>query len=454
MATHTDSETDATSGSDPDREFVPFLGRFFPESLALSALLALVALLVTIPYLAPLEQLELFATGFYDLFALQMALILYWVLSATVVESPPVGVLFDRFAAAIPTSQTAIVYSTGVLALALGWVNWALGLLGGVFVGRRLCRRARESGVAVHYPVVLTAGLLSLVLANQGPTSPGALLMADARIAEMTGVFAEAGSLAVGEFLLAPANLVPSAVLIVTLPLVLVVLAPDAEADRTELAGGSILESTIAETFEHDTGTPGTDATVADRLEQSRLISLLAVVVGVASVGLYVAGGGGLTLLWVLFVLMMLGLLVHVRPMAFRSKTTHATRWANHIAIPFMLYAVAFALLSAAGLYGAIGTALGGAGGGFLAALGVGLLIPDPASVWLLVGPGLLAAGSDLLASLVAVMYAAGLSNLWLGFLFCGILSIRGFDVREFARYAAVISVCVLAVVGAALLAL
>ncbi|MDL5363506.1 TIGR00366 family protein [Halalkalicoccus sp. NIPERK01] len=451
MATHTETET-ASSGT--DREFVPFFGRFFPESLALSVLLALAALLVTIPYLAPLEQLELFATGFYDLFVLQMALILYWVLSATVVGARPVGALFDRIARAIPTSQPAIVYSTGLLALAFGWVNWALGLLGGVFVGRRLCRRAREEGVAVHYPAVLTAGLLSLVLANQGPSSPGALLMADTRVAEMTGFLDGSATLAVSEFLLAPANLVPSVVLVVTLPLVLVALAPGAEANRAEIEGESILEGTIAETFDHYSLPSKGEYTPADLLEQSRLVSLVAVAIGLGSAGLYFAAGGALTLLWLLFTLMILGLLVHVRPMAFRSKTTRATRWANHVAIPFMLYAVVFALLSAAGLYGAIGDALGGALGAFLAALGVGLLVPDPASVWVLVGPALVAAGSDLVASITAVMYGAGLSNLWLGFLFCGILSIRGFDWREFARYAAVVSVYVVVVVGASLLVL
>ena len=44
-------------------------------------------------------------------------------------------------------------------------------------------------------------------------------------------------------------------------------------------------------------------------------------------------------------------------------------------------------------------------------------------------------------------MYGAGLSNLWLGSLFLGVLSIGGFDWREFVRYAAVITVYVSAVV-------
>lgn len=439
MATpHSETEADPAEAD----SFVPFFGRFFPESLALSVLLALLALAVTTPYLGTLEQFELFSTGFYDLFALQMALILYWVLSATVVEAPPVGALFDRIAGLIPTGQTAIVYATGAIALAFGWVNWALGLVGGVLIGRRLCRRAHEEGVAVHYPSVLTAGLLSLVLANQGPSSPGALLMADAELAEMTGFLVDsAGAVGMAEFVLAPANLVPGLVLVTTLPLLLVVLAPDAEADRRELRTDPLLDGDIAATLDHYTLPTRSEYTAADFLEQSRLISMAAVAIGLVSAGIHFATGGSLTLLWLLFCLMILGLLVHVRPMAFRSKTTDATRWANHVAIPFMLYAVVFALLSGAGLYGAIGEVLAAtAFGPFLASLGLGLLVPDPASVWVIVGPALVAGEAELLASLVTVMYGAGLSNLWLGFLFLGVLSVRGFDPREFVRHAAAVT--------------
>lgn len=445
------SETTSTRST----EFVPFFGRFFPESLALSVLLAVLTLLVTTPYLGTLTQLELFSTGFYDLFTLQMSLVLYWVLSATVVESKPVGRIFDRIADAIPMTQRAIIYSTGFIALLFGWLNWAFGLIGGIYVGQKLCRRAKDTDIVVHYPLVLTGGLLSLVLANQGPSSPGALLMADTT--DTTNFLLDSvGSISMTGFVFEPANIVASAVLIVTLPLVLVALAPADEADRTELAEAeSILTSSISETLDHYSSPPSEEYTLADRLEQSRLISMIAVVLGLGSVAWHFATGGGLTLPWLLFLFIALGLLVQVRPMAFRSKTTDATRWANHVVVPFLLYAVVFALLTAAGLYGPIGSALSGIGspavGSFVVALGLGLLIPDPGSLWVVLGPALITTEMDLVMSIMTVMYGAGLSNLWLGFLFAGVLSIQGFDWREFLRYAAVLSVYVAVVVLAVL---
>lgn len=51
-------------------------------------------------------------------------------------------------------------------------------------------------------------------------------------------------------------------------------------------------------------------------------------------------------------------------------------------------------------------------------------------------------------------MYGAGVSNLWLGFLFAGLLSLHGFDRRTYLRYTAILTAYVSALVVAALLAL
>ncbi|MFC6826085.1 TIGR00366 family protein [Halopelagius fulvigenes] len=454
------TDTSGAATADGDDGFVPAMGQFFPESLTLAALLAVLALLVTIPYLPAVTQLELFATGFFALFTVQMPLILLWVLSATVVESRRVGRLLDRLAGAVPTgSQRSVVYATGFLAVLLGWVNWAFGLIGAVYVGQRLCREAEENGVRVHYPLVLTAALLSLVVANVGLSSPGALMMADAEGTTNFLVNPEQGRLVadVSAFLLHPANVVSVLLFLFTLPAILAALAPDDESEREPLSSyTSLLEGTIAESFAHYEPPPAEEWVVADRLEQSRLISVVTFLLGAISFGAYFATGGGLTLLWLLFGLMMLGILVQERPMAFVAKTRNATRWANHVAIPFLLYAGVYALLSEAGLYAAIGDALAATGftqvASYVVALLVGVLIPSPGSVWVVQGPAVVAAGADLVPSLVSVMYGAGVSNLWLGFLFVGVLGIvYGFDWREYVRYAAVVTVYVSVVVAALL---
>ncbi|WP_126661169.1 TIGR00366 family protein [Haloterrigena salifodinae] len=451
--THDAERTDQSVADDAGRTgFVPAFGQYFPESLVGAVFLAGLALVATAPFLEPLTQLEVFATGFYDLFALQMFLILFWVLSAAVVEAPRVGAVLDGVADVLPTSQRGIVFSTGAPSLALGWVNWALGLIAGVLVGQKLCRRARAEGTAVHYPLVLTGALLALVVTNQGLSSPGALLMADG--SGVANVVAEdAGSVSMSSFVLHPVNLVSTAVFVATLPLLLVWLAPDEESEIEPLAERNrVLEGSIAETLSHYVpARDHDDWQLGDRLENSRLISLATVAVGLASAGWHFGTGGALTLPWLAFTLVVLGLLVQGPPMAFREKTEDATRWANHVAIPFLLYASVVALLTEADLYGPIGDAIASTGvpgaASYVVAFVLGLLVPDPASVWVLQGPALAAADVDLAVSLIATMYGAGVSNLWLAFLFAGILSIRGFDWREFATYAAIVTLYVSAVV-------
>lgn len=456
------TETSDTAAPERDEGFIPFFGQFFPEALTLAAFLAVLALLVTIPYLETATQLELFATGYFGLFTVQMALVLLWVLSATVVESRPVGRFLDAIADALPAeSQGRVIYATGFIAVLFGWINWALGLIGAVFVGRRLCQRAAENGVRVHYPLVLTAGLLSLIVTNVGLSSPGALMMADSTGVTNFLVNPKEGELVVdvAAFLLHPANVVSVVVFLLTLPLVLAALAPDAESERRPVSEfDPILQGSVAETFDHYSPPPREEWVFADRLEQSRLLNVVTFLLGASSVVAYFVTGGDLTLLWLLFALMMLGVLTQVRPMAFVDKTTDATRWANHIAIPFLLYAVVFALLSEAGLYAPIGNALAATGvtqaASYVVALVLGLFVPSPGTLWLIQGPALVGAGGDLVPSLVSVMYGAGVSNLWLGFLFAGIVApIHGFDWREYVRYAAVVTVYVSVVVVALLIA-
>lgn len=463
--TNRESSTAGTAGdtrSDRYRDaFVPTIGQYFPEALSNAVVLAALALVATGPFLEPMSQLELLGTGFFDLFSVQMLLILYWVLGATLVESPRVGAAFDRLAAALPTSQTGVIYATGVLSLLLGWLNWALGLIGGVYLGQRLCRRARENGTRVHYPAVLMASLLALVLTNQGLSSPGGLLLADdSGLANF--MVDEIGSVAMSTFLLHPVNLVSSVVFVFTLPALLVALAPDADAadaittlgERNDRLGAS---GSIAAAFDHySSAIPPEDWELGDRLENSTLITAIAVAVGVVSFGWHFATGGRLTLPWVAFTLLILGLAVQGPPMAFRKKTEDATRWALQMIVPFLLYAGVWALLNEAGRYGPIGDAIAGTGlpavASYVVAFALGLLVPDPGSLWVLQGPAVAAADVDLVTALVATMYGAGLSNLWLGFLFASLLSLYGFDWRTFVRYAGVTTVYVTAVVVGLLL--
>lgn len=115
---------DDTAQNDNQEGFVSYLSRFYPNALTLAAVLGVLALLVTLPYLGVVEQLELFATGFFDLFTVQMPLILFWVLSAAVVESRWGGRFLDRVAGVLPAnSQGKMIYATGAIALLFGWIN-------------------------------------------------------------------------------------------------------------------------------------------------------------------------------------------------------------------------------------------------------------------------------------------------------------------------------------------
>ncbi|WP_440008230.1 TIGR00366 family protein [Halomicrococcus sp. SG-WS-1] len=443
--------------SDADREpsgFVPHLGAYYPESLALAVVLGVLALLATTPRLDALVQLELFSTGFTRVLSVQMALVLWWVLSATVVESRPVGAAFDRLAARVPTSQRAIVAGTALLALVFGWVNWALGFVGAVLVGQSLCRHAADRGVDVHYPLVLVAALLSLVTATLGVTSPGALVMADPS-GTINVLLDGAGVVPLGTVVFHPANLFVVGVLVVTLPPALAALAPDEDVtpvDESDL----VVESSVRETLDHYAPDIDGEPVPADRLEQSTWLTAVVGAIGVVSIAWQWALGAHRAMLGVLFALLVVGLLVQRRPLAFVEKVSDSTRWVEHLLVPFLLYGSVYALLTESGLAGAVGDALASTGfpriASYAVALVLGVFVPDPGSLWLLLGPSAAATAANVDGLVVAVMAGAGVSNVWLSFLFLGVLGVRGFDWRTFLRYAVGLTVYVSAVVAAAFL--
>jgi len=446
------TETSPTTTNEPTRTetFVTQLNRIYPDPLVMAILLAIGTLVAVTPYYAtPAQQLEVFATGFFNLFAVQMGLILFWVVSAVIVESRITGSVLDKIVARLPAgSQTTVVYATGVVSLALALVNWALGLIGGVLIGYKLAQRAEKSGTTVHYPAVLTASLLSLVLMNQGFFSPGALLMADPTGTVNFLAQGESGPLVLdmSNFILNPVNGISVVVFVITLPLLISKLAPSDVANRQSASDTLNLgEKSLKEYLSHHSVPPRDEMEIADKLEQSRKLSVVTVFVGGSSVVAYFLGGGKLTLLWVLFGVIMLGILLQERPMAFVEKTKESTKWAKHVAIPFLLYANIHYLLDGAGLYDSFATVLSSTGvpqiSSYVVALGLGLVVPDPGSVWVLQSPAVLGTKMELASALVPVMYGAGVSNFWLSFLFVGLIgTVSGFSWSEYFRYATVVT--------------
>jgi len=461
----TETSTADTKETTRTEAFVNQLNSVYPDPLLMAILLAIVTLIAVTPYYAtPVQQLEVFATGFFNLFALQMGLILFWVVSAVIAESRITGSLFDKIVAQLPTgSQTTVVYATGVVSLIFALFNWALGLIGGVLIGYKLAQRAEQEGTAVHYPAVLAASLLSLVIMNQGFSSPGALLMADPTGTVNFLAQGESGQLVLdmGTFLLNPVNGISMILFVVTLPLLIAKLAPSEVANRQSASDTlelNIGEKSLKEYLSHHSLPSEEEMEIADKLEQSRKLSVITVFVGGSSVVAYFISGGKLTLLWFLFAIIMLGILLQERPMAFVEKTKESTKWAKHVAIPFLLYANIHYLLDGAGLYDSFAATLSSTGvpqiSSYFVALGLGLLIPDPGSVWVIQSPAVLGTGTELGAALVPVMYGAGMSNFWLSFLFIGLIgTVSSFSWSEYFRYAAVVTGYVSIVLVALLLA-
>ncbi|OKY77814.1 MAG: Short chain fatty acids transporter [Candidatus Methanohalarchaeum thermophilum] len=405
--------------------FVTFLGGYFPESMTLAVLLSIIVLLGSLTSIKLLEALELFSTGFFNFLELQMSLILWWMLPAIVVESERTGIILDKITEKIPPKEKYIVLITFILAFFLGWVNWAFGLITSILVGQKLCIKAKNNGNKINYHIILFISLLSLISGNIGITSPGALIL--------TENYLEITNISIINFALNVQNLIIFSSMFLLLPLLYYHSTGKENKEISER--DLIINTSIKEKLKHHNIPPKDSWVPADYLEYSSLLSIIAFLIGTTSIT-WAWIHGNITMLGILFAILMLALISQKNPVAFMEKGADSTKWSLHLAIPFLLYAGTYSLLTKATLYTPIKNLLNGIPviGSYLIALGAGILIPDPGSLWFLLSP--LSEVAGVLNSLITTMYAAGISNIWLGFIFIGILGIKGFNWKEYIEYA------------------
>lgn len=140
-----------------------------PFALALALTLVAAAVALGVGDLGPRELLDAWAgsKGMWNLlgFAMQMALIL--VTGFVVAATGPVRRALHAVAT-VPSTPTQAVAVVATVAIALGWLNWGLGLIAGALLARDIARRLHEtSGVAVA-PLLAAAGYLPLSLWHGG----------------------------------------------------------------------------------------------------------------------------------------------------------------------------------------------------------------------------------------------------------------------------------------------
>ncbi len=249
------------------------------------------------------DVLQAWGKGFIGLYPLCMETILLLLTGYALGVTPVFRKIIRPLADVPQTSVMAAVY-LAVFSIALGFLNWGLGIVGGILLARETAKRLQAKGQMVSYPVLITSGCAGLVVWETGLSGLVPLYLAEKGhfLSEPFGV------ISLSQTVLAPANIITSLALLVAVPVVCYLLHPKKGDPLTA-------EQLAAEGLEMapEKFTPA--KTPAESLERSTILVIITGIVALLSVIMIFASGGVLDLKSYLFIALTLGIALRKRPM-------------------------------------------------------------------------------------------------------------------------------------------
>ena len=274
-------------------------------------------------------------------FAMQMALIL--VTGVTLADAPLVRGLLRRLAS-LPTRQAGAAITVFLAAAVASWLNWGFGLVVGALVAREIAKRLRD----VDFGFLVAAAYMGFMVWASGLSSSIALATATHGSAlniveKVTGKTA-----GFGETIFTAYNLVPVVLLVILMPVALYFMGPE-EKDMKKVDPQVLVRQ---DEVAHEGTRARTFATV---LEDSWLLTVLLVLMGVVYEWHTIAAKGfHLDINGFIFIVLMLGLLFHWRPIRYVRAFESGARTVGPILLQFPLYGGIMGIMTGTGLAGII----------------------------------------------------------------------------------------------------
>ncbi len=228
----------------------------------------------------PIEVVEHWGGGVWNLlaFAMQMALVL--VCGSTLASAPIVKKGISALASIPKTPAAAIALVTAVAAIAC-WLNWGFGLIVGVIFAKEIARKLPN----VDYRLLIASAYSGFVVWHAGLSGSIPLTMAtpgEALTKATNGILTE--PVPVSQTILNPYNLVIVAVVIVAIVITNTLMHP--KKDIVTVDPALLAEDNPTSKMNVTSDSP---LTPAQRMEHSRLLSWIVAIMGFVAMCLAIA---------------------------------------------------------------------------------------------------------------------------------------------------------------------
>lgn len=453
-------KAEGLAASPPRRSFaeatIDLFERVIPDPFVLAVLITLLVAALSALF-APQASFEHIVVGwykgFFDILTFGFQIILVLVTGHAFAHAPPVQRVFKAIVGLARTPIQAATLTFLLVAVA-SFFNWGLGLVVSALLAREVAKR-----MPVDFAWIVAAGFSGWVVQAGGISSTIVLAQAT-RGSPMNIVEKLTGHvLPFTETVFTTFNLVPALVMLIATPVVIALMKPrDSDAIVLDISKNP---DPVAPTR------PVAPLSFARHLEYSRVGSLVIGAGGVALIVLaqiqHIGAFSGVNA--VIFVMFVLGVVLHGYPLAYGNAVKNAAKQAGSMMLQYPLYGGVMGIMSATGLPGLISNFFIAISNthtlpfwSYVCSLLVTFLVPSGGGHWAVQGPFVIPAAVALHASTSATSMAVAVgeqvSNMMQPFWAAPVVAMAGVGVQRVLGFTMMTFLLGAVVYGAAFLIL
>ncbi|WP_404994735.1 short-chain fatty acid transporter [Cupriavidus pauculus] len=345
--------------------------------------------------------------GFWNLlsFTTQMAVIL--AMGYVLATAPLVDRFLDSIVARVQTPRGAIIVATLVGGIG-SYLNWGFGLVIGGIIARKLALKVK----GVHYPLIIASAYSGFTMYGLGLSASIPVLISTPGhpMEKLMGV------IALKDTIFSTPMLLTSLAVIVTLPLLNAMLHPRDARDVVEIRQENLADDGPAAGGH----SMGIENTLAARMNNSRVLSLLIGLCGMAYAVLYFTQGGTLDLNLINFLILFIGVLLLGTPANYVAKLNEGIKTISGIILQYPFYAGIMAVMAGSGLVDTISRVFVDIATpqtlpfwGLVSSFVINFFAPSGGGHWVIQGPFMIDAAKAIGSSVAQTSMSVMLGNAW-----------------------------------------
>ena len=415
--------------------------RYLPDAFLFAIILTLLVFLMGIFMTknTPLQMVEYWGNGFWDLLAFSMQMALVVTTGYVLANTPLVKKILEKVSVRAKNPIQAIMLVTFIATVA-SLINYGFGLVVGALIAIEIAKRVPS----VDYRLLVASAYSGFLVWHGGFSGSTPLLIAT----EGHFLEEEMGIIPVTETLFSSFNLLIVFALLITLPFLNAYLMKTRE--KTQIVNPLVdWENNKFENKAEEAAT--VVETPSDRLENSQIISLLIGLLGFSYIVYhFVVNDFDLNLNIVNLTMLFLGIILHRTPRRFLNSVNEAVKNVGGIIVQFPFYAGIMGMMVESGLseqisiwFVNISTEITYPLFTFVSAGIVNFFIPSGGGQWAVQGPIMIPAGMELgvdnAKTAMAVAWGDAWTNMIQPFWALPLLAIAGLKVRDIMGFCVII---------------